>query len=72
MRYKHFLDMLTPAEWFEHHKKLREDHILEIRRKNYEVKLKDWERLKKKLTDQHRREIEAKKEAKNKQNAASN
>ena len=64
LRYKKFLDMLTPPEWFEKHKRQQEEKLISIKQANFESKLKDWERLKRRLTEQHRKEVEARKEMK--------
>jgi hypothetical protein len=64
MRYKKFLDMLTPPEWFEYHLSVRQDKIQKIKQERFEVKHKDWERLRRRLVEQHRKEIEARKELK--------
>jgi hypothetical protein len=64
MRYKKFLDMLTPPEWFEHHQLVREEKVQKIKQERFEVKHKDWERLRRRLVEQHRKEIEARKELK--------
>lgn len=60
LRYKAFLDMLTPPEWFETHRRAEEERLLKIRKENFERKLKEWEALKKKLVEQHRKETESK------------
>jgi hypothetical protein len=64
MRYKKFLDMLTPPEWFEQHRLKREEKIRQKRQEQYDAKFREWERNKKRLIEQHRKEVEAKKEAK--------
>jgi hypothetical protein len=68
LRYKTFLDMLTPPEWFEQHRLRREQKIKQLRQHRFEEKLKDWERAKRKLIDQHRKEIEARKELRKEKN----
>lgn len=68
LRYKAFLDMLTPPEWFEQHRIRREEKIRQLKQQRFEEKLKDWERLKRKLIEQHRKEIEARKEQKKERN----
>ena len=62
MRYKKFLDMLTPPEWFEQHKRLHEEKKETLRRDNHARKMKEWEQTKRRITEQHRREVEARKE----------
>ncbi len=64
MRYKKFLDMLTPPEWFEQHHLRWEDKIRQKRQEQFDAKLREWERNKKRLIEQHRKEMEARKEAK--------
>lgn len=64
VRYKNFLDMLTPPEWFANHKKAREDKIARLKKANFDVKYKDWEKTRRKLMEQHRKEVEARKELK--------
>ena len=68
MRYKMFLDMLTPPEWFEEHQKRHEKKVADIKQTNFQAKLKEWERTKRRLTEQHLREIELKRELKAKNN----
>mmetsp|Transcript_10713 Transcript_10713/g.18030 ORF Transcript_10713/g.18030 Transcript_10713/m.18030 type:complete len:252 (+) Transcript_10713:80-835(+) len=38
MRYKNFLDMLTPPEWFEQHKREREEKIANMKKEAHEIK----------------------------------
>lgn len=64
MRYKNFLDMLTPPEWFDQHRMRREEKIRNLRQEAFDAKLKEWERVKRRLIEQHRKEAEARKEAK--------
>jgi len=64
MRYKKFLDMLTPPEWFEQHFKNMENRRTELRNVMFDVKMKKWEQMKKKLMEQHRKEMELRKEGK--------
>jgi hypothetical protein len=64
MRYKKFLDMLTPPEWFEQHKRQHEEKKEAIRRDNHARKMKEWEHRKKQILEQHRKDVEAKKELK--------
>mmetsp|Transcript_2573 Transcript_2573/g.3570 ORF Transcript_2573/g.3570 Transcript_2573/m.3570 type:complete len:416 (-) Transcript_2573:1327-2574(-) len=64
LRYKKFLDMLTPPEWFEKHKRQQEEKVRAIKQSNFEVKMKDWERTRRRLVEQHRKEVEARKELK--------
>jgi hypothetical protein len=64
LKYKQFLDMLTPPEWFEQHRKAEEDRKLSIKMERFEKKYKLWENNKRKVLEQHRKEQEAKKELK--------
>lgn len=64
MKYKKFLDMLTPIEWFEAHKKAHEDKKASIAKDRYDAKYKAWDAQRRRLIENHRREMEAKKEAK--------
>jgi hypothetical protein len=68
LKYKSFLDMLTPPEWFEQHRLRREQRIKDQKQSQYDEKHKEWEKLKRKLIEQHRKEIEAKKELKKERN----
>ena len=62
MRYKKFLDMLTPPEWFKQHSKLHEEKKKAMEISRHANKMKEWEILRRRLMEQHRKEIEAKKE----------
>lgn len=66
MRYKQFLDLITPPEHFEAHAKELERRRLEIQKQRFDKKYKEWEVLRRKLTEQHRKDIEAAREAKKK------
>jgi hypothetical protein len=72
LRYKTFLDMLTPPEWFEQHKRLIQQRKYDLKHNNWEKKYLQWEAMKKRLVDQHKKELlseNAKKEnSKNKKN----
>jgi len=68
LRYKNFLDQLTPPEWFEKHKQSLIDKQNKIRNERYQEKYKVWEKLRKKLIEQHRKELEIKKELKKERN----
>jgi hypothetical protein len=72
MRYKKFLDQLTPPEWFEQHRKSREDRTRKINRDNWEAKMKAWEKNRKRLVEQHKKEIEARREMKKDRNKRAN
>jgi hypothetical protein len=62
IRYKEFLDMLTPPEWFENHRKAEQEKRDKIKYENYTAKLKKWERLRRKLYEGFKRDLEMKKE----------
>ena len=71
MKYKQFLDDLTPPEWFEQHAKARLDLVQSTRLNQHQAKMKDWERLRKRLIEQHRKELDAKREQKKERNKRS-
>ena len=71
MRYKKFLDMLTPPEFFEQHRKNLQEKRERTRRERYEKKMREWESLRRRLLEQHRKENESKKEKKMKSAASS-
>ena len=62
LRYKSFLDMLTPPEWFEDHRRSEEEKRNKIRKDRFDKKFKEWDQLRKRLQEQHRKEVEARKE----------
>lgn len=64
MRYKKFLDMLTPPEWFDQHAKSMVNKRNAMRYEIFESKMKKWEQTKKKLIEQHRKEMDLRKEIK--------
>mmetsp|Transcript_34526 Transcript_34526/g.32899 ORF Transcript_34526/g.32899 Transcript_34526/m.32899 type:complete len:564 (-) Transcript_34526:109-1800(-) len=64
MRYKKFLDMLTPPEWFKQHARSHEEKKEAMRVAKHGKKMKEWDGLRRRLMDQHRKEVEAKKEMK--------
>eukprot|EP01035_Chromulina_nebulosa_P021547 gene21547-27899_t len=68
LRYKNFLDQLTPPEWFEKHKQSLIDKQNKIRNERYQEKYKSWEKSRKKLIEQHRKELDIKKELKKERN----
>lgn len=61
--YKEFLDMLTPPEWFERFAKERMDLRERLRKESFTARHKEWELLRRRLVEQHRRETEARKES---------
>lgn len=67
MRYKKFLDMLTPPEWFEQHRQQREDKVKAVNKENWEAKMKAWEKQRRRIIEQHRKDVEAKREAQKKE-----
>lgn len=71
LRYKQFLDMLTPPEFFEQQRRLHEEKREQARLDMFEARRADWEAAKKASVEQYRREVEAaKKDEKRKKGAA--
>lgn len=68
LKYKAFLDMLTPPEWFEQHRERREKKIQEMKQHQYDIKYKEWDRTRRRLMEQHRKEQELRKEQKKDKN----
>ncbi len=68
MRYKKFLDMLTPPEWFEQHRLMREAKIQQLKQDSFDSKMRDWDRMRRRLVEQHRKEVELRKEQKKERN----
>jgi hypothetical protein len=69
LRYKQFLDMLTPPEFFEQQRRLHEEKREQARVDLYEARRAEWEAMKKATVEQYRREVEAsKKDEKRKKN----
>ena len=69
LRYKEFLDMLTPPEFFEQQKRLHEEKREQARVAIFEEKRADWEAMKNSMIEQYRKEKEAaKKEEKRSKN----
>ena len=64
LHYKEFLDMLTPPEWFEQHKRSLIAKRDVIRKERFDGKYKSWETQRRRLIDAHKREVEIKKESK--------
>jgi hypothetical protein len=62
LRYKSFLDMLTPPEWFEKHKRDLEEKRRSIQKERHDKKMKEWEQMRKRLLEQHRKEADVRKE----------
>lgn len=68
LKYKAFLDMLTPPEWFEQHRERREKKIQNMKQQQFDAKYKEWDRMRRRLMEQHRKEIELRKEQKKDKN----
>ena len=61
LRYKQFLDMLTPPEFFEQQKRLQEEKKEQARLDIFNAKREEWEATKAALVEQYRKEKEASK-----------
>lgn len=72
MRYKKFLDMLTPPEWFEQHAKNQEAKRLQLQKESFEKKYREWDLVRRRMVEAHRKEVESKKEAKRARNKRGN
>lgn len=59
LRYKQFLDMLTPPEFFEQQKRLREEKKEQARVEVFEAQRAEWEATKTAIVEQYRKEKEA-------------
>lgn len=68
LKYKAFLDMLTPPEWFEQHRERREKKIQNMKQQQFDAKYKEWDKMRRRLMEQHRKEIELRKEQKKDKN----
>lgn len=66
LRYKNFLDMLTPMEWFEKHKKNHADMIQSLRVDSHQKKYKAWEEVKRGLIERYQKEAAELREARKK------
>jgi hypothetical protein len=62
MRYKDFLDKLTPPEWFENHHQSFLDRVASTKKDQHAVKMKEWEKVKRRIQEQHVKEQQAKKD----------
>lgn len=69
IRYKNFLDMLTPSEFFQQYNEKKLLKREEKKKKIFEAKLKEYEKKKKQLIEQHKKEMESKKDNKKKINS---
>lgn len=67
LKYKTFLDMLTPPEWFQRHRDNQEAKRRAIQKERHDKKYGEWELQKKRLIEQHKKDQEAKLEAAKKQ-----
>lgn len=63
VEYREFLDALTPPEWFESFEKQRREQQESLRREAFQTRHRDWELLRRKVVDAHRREQDAKKDS---------
>lgn len=68
MKYKEFLDKLTPPEWFEQHKLNQHEKRETIKKESFESKYREWDLTRRRMIDARRKELEAKKEARKKNN----
>ncbi len=66
MRYKQFLDMLTPPEWFVKHTAQQAALKEQKRKDQYEVKKKAWEKTRKNIIDTYKKELEARRQERKK------
>ena len=66
LKYKAFLDMLTPPEWFEQHRKTLEDRRDAKQKELYDAKHKVWDSNRKRMYADFRAEQELKKASKKK------
>jgi chromosome segregation ATPase len=57
LRYKNFLDMLTPPEHFEQHARDRQEKIARMKKEQHDVKHKEWEKMRRRLVEKHRKEV---------------
>lgn len=64
MRYKKFLDMSAPPEWFESHHKAFLALVEKTRKEQHTVKVKEWEKQKRRIQEQHVKDQQAKKDSK--------
>jgi len=64
LKYKKFLDMLTPPEWFQNHERSLIEERNRIQKERFDKKYKEWERDIKSRRAEHKREVEAKRENK--------
>lgn len=62
MRYKDFLDKLTPPEWFENHHQAFLDRVASTKKDQHAVKMREWEKVKRRIQEQHVKEQQAKKD----------
>jgi len=62
LRYKDFLDKLTPLEWFESHHKAFLDLVAKTKKDQHSIKMKEWEKTKRRLQEQFIKDQQAKKD----------
>merc|ERR1711871_1172650 len=66
LRYKQFLDMLTPPEWFEGHRKNLESKAIAERDERFQTKYKAWEAQRRSMYERHRQEMDIKRSTRKK------
>ena len=66
LRYKQFLDMLTPPEWFEQHRKNLESSAISERDERFQAKYKAWESQRRSMYEQHRQDMDIKRSTRKK------
>ncbi|CAM9264981.1 unnamed protein product [Ectocarpus fasciculatus] len=63
LRYKAFLDKLTPPEWFEQHNRTLEEERRAKQKKLHDKRMKEWDHMRRRMIEQHKKEVDARKEA---------
>jgi hypothetical protein len=66
LKYKAFLDMLTPPEWFEQHARNMVEKQLSEQKRIFDGKYKEWELLRRSMYEKRRKELESRKDTKKK------
>jgi len=66
MRYKQFLDMLTPAEWFQKHADEQAALKEKKRREQYDVKKKHWEKTRRAVVEAYKKGLEERRQERKK------
>jgi hypothetical protein len=64
LHYKEFLDMLTPPEHFEAHRRSLIDKRDALKKERFDKKYRIWEQQRRRLIETHRKEVESRKEGK--------